>query len=101
MEIWSLRWNKRNFFQVVANELHEEQARRELLENTTSCFDQIQVATTHKIAAVQPPTSHLTNHPSKMNKTLGIILKDKLIIILPTPTHGHTSVGQLSNLYMH
>ena len=40
-------------------------------ENNTRmwCFEQILEATPDKTAAVWPPTSYLTNHPSKMNKT--------------------------------
>ena len=33
------------------------------------CFEQIQEATSHKTASARPLSSHLTNHPSKMNKT--------------------------------
>ena len=33
------------------------------------CFEQILEAGPYKIAAVQPLTSHLANHPNKMNKT--------------------------------
>ena len=31
-------------------------------------FEQFLEATLHKTAAIQPLTSHLTNHPSKTNK---------------------------------
>ena len=47
----------------------------------------------YKTAAVQPLTSHLTNHPSKMRKT-SRRSKDELISdVLWTPTGSHSSVG--------
>ena len=53
-------------------------------------------ATHYKKAAVQPHTSHLTNHSRVMSKTCWAC-KDELISdVLPwTPTYGHTSVGRL------
>ena len=48
----------------------------------------------NRTAAVQPLTSHLTNHPSKMSKTCWRS-RDKLISkILLASTHGYRSVGQ-------
>ena len=44
-------------------------------------------------AAVRPFASHLTNHPSKMNKMLGTA-EEAL-------AHGHVSVGQPANTYNH
>ena len=51
--------------------------------NAASCIEQILEATFHKATAVQPPASHLQNHPSLTNK-------DKLIsdILLWTSSHG-------------
>ena len=36
---------------------------------------QIQETTSQKIAAVRPPTSHLENHPNKMDKTCRTLLE--------------------------
>ena len=73
---------KRNFFQaaVVSILLYEcttltltqcieKKAWRQLPQNPANCIEQILEATSHKTAAVWPPTSHLSNHPSPTNKT--------------------------------
>ena len=41
----------------------------ELHKDSVFCFKQILKAVPYKTAAVQPLTSHFTNHSSKMNKT--------------------------------
>ena len=51
------------------DETHGEKARWKLHKNATSYFEQ----TFHKTATLQPLTSHLTNHRSKMNKIFCII----------------------------
>ena len=59
--------------------------------------------------SVWPLTSHLTNHPSKMNKTwlwwCGHFwrCKDRLIsnVLFLTPAQGHPSVGWLAKTYLH
>ena len=38
-------------------------------------FEQILEAAPHKTTPVQPLTSHLKNHPSKMNKICGTLLE--------------------------
>ena len=43
------------------NEKYGEKARWELHKNATFCFEQIQLGTPHKTAAVTPFTSHLAN----------------------------------------
>ena len=40
----------------------EKKDRWELHKNATFCFEQILEAAPHKTAAVEPLTSHLTNH---------------------------------------
>ena len=52
-----------------ATEMHGAKARWGLYKKDRCCFEQILKATPHKIAAVQPLTNYLPNHPSKMNKT--------------------------------
>ena len=54
-----------------------EKARWELHKNSTCYFEQIPQATPHKIATIWPFTAHLTNHPSKMNKTCRTLLEKK------------------------
>ena len=53
----------------------ETQIRWELHKNATWCFDQILETTLHKAAVVRPLTSHLTNHPNKINRTHGTLLE--------------------------
>ena len=87
---------------IHANKMHRKKVRWELYKNAICCFEQKLEATLHKIAGIQPPTYHLTNHPSKTNKTL-CESKDEHIsnVLLWTPTHGHTSVGQSEKTYTH
>ena len=72
---------KQDFFKAVivsttiwihhldTDKIHEEKAKWELHKNATCCFGQILEAEPNKIEAVCLLVSHLTNHPSKMNKT--------------------------------
>ena len=46
----------------------------ELCKDAAYCFEQIPEAATYKTVALQPLTSHFTNHPSKMNKTCWTLL---------------------------
>ena len=57
-----------------ADKTHREKARRELHKKAKSYIEQILEATPHETAE-RPLTSHLKNHPSKMNKTYKIILE--------------------------
>ena len=84
----------------VSKEMDEEKVRWELHKNAAYCFEQILEAAHYKIAAVRPLTSFLTNLPSKMGKTYWR-RKDELInnVLLWTPTHGHTNVGQSLETY--
>ena len=77
-----------------------EKARKKLTKNATCCFEQILEVTIYKTIVVQPLTSHLTNHPSKMNKTYRKN-KEKLIniVLLWAPTHGPTIVGQSAKTF--
>ena len=47
-----------------------KKVRWELRKNVTSYFEQILEAIPHDAIAVQPLTSNIKDHPSKMNKTL-------------------------------
>ena len=49
---------------IDANKMHKWK----LHKNAMRYLEQIQEATPHRTTAVQPLTSHLKNHPSKMNK---------------------------------
>ena len=60
-----------------ADKAYGEKARRQLLKNVTSYIEQILEATSHKTAAVRPPTTHYKIHPNKMNKTCGTLPEDK------------------------
>ena len=60
---------------METNKMHKEKERWKLHKNVTSYFEQILETTSHKTVAVQPLTSHLKNHPSKMNKTYEILLE--------------------------
>ena len=51
------------------NEMHGKKAWWELHKDAACCFEQILEASPLKTAAVQPLTSHLANHISKMSKT--------------------------------
>ena len=51
-----------------ANKTHREKTRWELDKNAVRYLQQLLEVTPNKIAAVQPPTSNLTNHSSKINK---------------------------------
>ena len=82
-------WIKWDFFQAMAVSIllygcttwmltnhFEKKLDRNKTLNMCS-FEQIQKATPHKILTVCLPTSHLTNHPSKTNKTCRALLKKK------------------------
>ena len=67
-------------------------------------LEQILEATPHKTAAVQPPTSHVTNYPSKMKKSCGARLeesKKKLISDVPLwiPVRGFRSLVEVESTY--
>ena len=66
---------KYNFFQAVIVSIllyaYREKARQELQKNATSYIE----ATSHKIVALWPPTTHLLNQPNKTDKTCGILFK--------------------------
>ena len=87
------------FFKAVAMSVLEK-PRWELYKDATCCFKQILEASPSKTAAVGPFTAYLTNHPSKTSKTRS---KDKLIsdVLLWTPTHGHTRIGQPVKTYIY
>ena len=57
-----------------ANKASWEKARQELYKNATSHFEQFLEVTSHKAAALRPPTSHLYNLPNMMDKTCGTLL---------------------------
>ena len=61
-----------------------EKVRWELHKDTAYHFQQILEVTLYKTAAVWPLTSHLINHPSKMNKIWWLLLRKQLS---PMDTH--------------
>ena len=89
---------------LVSNEMHGEKARRELHKDTMGCYKQILEATPFKTAVLQSLTFNLQNHP-KRTKYAGRCKrnKDDLIsnVLQWNPTHGHTSVGQPAESYIH
>ena len=110
--IWSnkirfpLRWGCFNNIVPVhymdANKTHGENGRWELQKNAICYFEQILQTTLYKTVAVPPLSSHLTNHPSKTNKTCWRS-KVKLIrdVLLWTLTHGWASVNRPAKTYLH
>ena len=79
MEIWFIQWNKMWFLPscvcvwihyMDTNKIHKEKARWELLKNTEYYLEQKLETTPHKMAAVRPPTSHLTNHLRKNKQNM-------------------------------
>ena len=82
---------------IDANKIYEEKARWELHKNTIGCFEQILEATPYKAAAVWLLTSHPTTqvrwvrHAEYCSRSKYKLRSD---ILLWTPTHGHTSLGQ-------
>ena len=88
-----------------ANQTYWEKAKWELHKNAICYFERILEAAPHKTAAVQPLTSCLANHSSKTKKHAGSCWrsKDKYIsnILLRTPTHGHTGLGQAARIYLY
>ena len=57
------------------NKTHRDKARWELHKNVKCCLEQILEAIPHKTAAIWPPTSHLSNPPSKTDKTCRELLE--------------------------
>ena len=55
------------------NKMHRENARWEIHKNAMNSLEEILDATLHKTTALWSLTSHLENHPSKMNKTCGTL----------------------------
>ena len=72
------------------NKTPGEKVRWEQYKNVACCFELILEAVPYKTTVVQSLTSHRTN--------LLLGSKDEFIsnVLLWTPTHGHTSVGQLA-----
>ena len=58
------------------NEMLGEIARLELHKDAVCCFQQMLKVAHSKSIAVQPYTSHLTNHPSKMCKICWALLEN-------------------------
>ena len=119
MDIWSLWWNKTRILSICSRvctivwmhhfdstEMIGEKARWALHKYAECRFDKILKATLppKKTAAVEPPTSHLANHPSQTSKHAGHCWwsKDELLydVLQWTPTHGHTSVDRLVKTYI-
>ena len=80
-----------------ANEMHGEKDVGNYTKILLAVLKKILEATPHKTGAVQLLTSHLKNHPSKMNLICGALQeKQKKIIsdiLLRTPTYGCACVG--------
>ena len=78
----------------------EKKARWELHKNAMSYTEQILEATPDKTTALLQLTSHLKDHPNKMNKTCWRS-KDKLIndVLQWTTSHGHASVTRPTRIY--
>ena len=76
-----------------------------LHKNATCCFNQILEEASHKIAPMQPITSHLLNPPSKRTRHVGHCRRSRDQLIsdsLPwTPTHRRDSVSRLVRIYIH
>ena len=58
-----------------ADKTYREKVSRELHKNATSYIEQILEVTSHKKAAVKPPSFHLKNHPNQTNKTCWTLLE--------------------------
>ena len=58
-----------------ADNTYREQALEEFHKNATSYIEQILEAAPHDSTAVQPLTSHHTDHPNKTNKTCRTMLE--------------------------
>ena len=71
-------------------------------KNAPCCFKQILEAAHNKTSAVEPLTSHLTNHPDKQvwccRRSKDEFISD---VLLWTTTHGHTSVNWSASTYIH
>ena len=57
------------------NAPHEVLREKEVHMNDTNCFEQILEEASNRTATVRPPTSLLTEHPSKTNKTCSTLLE--------------------------
>ena len=74
---------KQEFFQAVAMSVllyscMEKKLEENLHKNATCCFEQILDAKAQKTVAASSLTSHVTNHPSQVNKTwCGLLKKSK------------------------
>ena len=82
-----------------SNKMLGEKARWELHKVAMCCFEQILETALYKTAAVRSLTSHLTNQPGKKNKTCWRSKNE--LVLLWTPTHRNTSVGQPVKTYIH
>ena len=83
-----------------ANKTHREKARWEVHKNAASYFKQILEATSYKTEAIQPLASQCTNHPSKTNKTCGVLEKLISDILQWTTMQGCTSADQPKMTYI-
>ena len=93
-------WPCRNYWMVVhPNETLGEKTWLELYKSYTCLFEKILEAALHQTVAVQPLTSHLTNHPSKTNKAY-LESNNKLIndVLLWPTTYRPTSLADKQGL---
>ena len=84
------------------NKVFKEKAKWKLHNDAASCSEQILEVAPHKTATILPFLSHLTNHPSKTNKTFWALLeKQGWSHKYHSPTNGHTNVGWSAKTYIH
>ena len=77
------------------NEALEEKARWELHKDATRCFEKILEVTPEKTASVRPLASHLTNYPSKTNKTgHEEFIRINSVCVYLLQSRGFTKIGK-------
>ena len=75
---------------INTNKMHWKKAKWKWYKKVTCCFEQILEETAHKKAVIRPPTPHLTNHPSKTNKTYWALLVTNSKIMFSMYTYTWT-----------
>ena len=117
MEIWSDKITQ-EFFQAVAvsvlwysgttqtlmKHIEKKKTKWKLHKDAVCYFEKNPGSSTQRNNSCKAISPHLTNHPSKTNKSCwSPMRKNKLISNIPlwTPTHRHTSVDWIAKTYIH
>ena len=86
---------------TLTNKTPGEKARCKLYKTAVCFFEQILEVAPYKMASVLALTFHVISYPKKMSKNMFGTAGNVSDIILWTPPHGNTTVGQPVKTYIY